>query len=164
MARILIAEDSEVMRQQLATMINGHAGWTVCGEATNGVSTILKAHELKPDLIIIDLVMPMLDGLQASAEVAKLHPSIPIVIYSLQILPELEMEAKKYGVWALVSKSADQSLLVETVERLLDASQQQLQLNASGPHPNESSSTVAHTSTGGPLDAESVPKPPAEPD
>jgi len=82
------------------------------------------AHNLKPDLVIMDLVMPMLDGLQAAAEIAKNAPTVPIVIYSLQIPPELEMEAKKYGVWAMVSKSADRNLLIETVERLLASTQQ----------------------------------------
>lgn len=122
MARILIADDSEVLRKQVVAVVDSHPGWSVCGEAVNGVSAILKAHELKPDLVIMDLVMPMLDGLQSAAEIAKFHPTIPIVIYSLQVLPELEIEAKKYGVWAMVSKSAEQSLLIATAERLLAAS------------------------------------------
>jgi DNA-binding NarL/FixJ family response regulator len=123
MARILIADDSEITRKLLAATLGTHEGWTVCGEAVNGRNAILMAHDLKPDLVIMDLVMPMLDGLQASAEIAKNAPSVPIVIYSLQILPELEMEAKKYGVWAMVSKSADRNILIETVERLLGSTQ-----------------------------------------
>ena len=164
MARILIADDSAVVRKQLAVAIGRHPGWTVCGEAANGVSAILKTHELKPDLIIMDLVMPMLDGLQSSTEIAKLHPTIPIVIYSLQVLPELEMEAKKYGVWALVSKSAEPSVLIETVERLLAASSPQLPLGTSEPCVEASASTAIEAPTGGPLDSESAPKPAGEPD
>jgi DNA-binding NarL/FixJ family response regulator len=145
-ARILIADDSEVMRKQLVAVIRDHPGWTVCGEAANGVSAILKAHELEPDLVIMDLVMPMLDGLQSSTEIAKLHPTIPIVIYSMHLLPELEMEAKKYGVWALVSKAAEQSLLTETVERLLAASPSQLPLETSA---EASASQSTEASAGG---------------
>jgi len=126
MARILIADDSEVTRKLLAATLGTHEGWTVCGEAVNGRNAILMAHDLKPDLVVMDLVMPMLDGLQAAAEIAKGAPAVPIVIYSLQILPELEIEAKKYGVWAMVSKSADRNVLIETVERLLASTQPQL--------------------------------------
>jgi DNA-binding NarL/FixJ family response regulator len=154
MARILIADDSEVLRKQLSASIGDHAGWSVCGEAANGVSAILKAHELKPDLVIMDLVMPMLDGLQSSAEIAKLLPAIPIVVYSLHILPELEMEAKKYGVWALVSKTAEQSLLIETMERLLAASPSQVSPNTVEAGADASPTKSAQPSSGGPLDAE----------
>jgi DNA-binding NarL/FixJ family response regulator len=126
MARILIADDSELMQKQLVATVENHPSWSVCGTAANGVSAILKAHELKPDLVILDLVMPMLDGLQTAAEIAKLLPTVPIVIFSVQILPELEMEAKKYGVSAMISKSAEQNQLIETIERLLASPQSQL--------------------------------------
>ena len=163
-ARILIADDSEVMRKQLATVIRDHPGWTVCGEAANGVSAILKAHELTPDLVIMDLVMPMLDGLQSSAEIAKLLPTIPIVIYSLHLLPEFELEAKKYGVWALVSKAADQSLLIETVERLLAASPKQVPLDASESSAEAGANQSTETPAVGVLDAGTIPKFAVEPD
>lgn len=164
MARILIADDSVILRKQIAALIGSHPGWTVCGEAANGVSAVLKAHELKPDLVIMDLVMPMLDGLQSSTEIAKLHPTIPIVIYSLHLLPELEVEAKKYGVWALVSKSADQSLLIETVERLLAASPHQISPNTTESVADASPTTSTQPSSGGPLDAAPAPQPSTEAD
>jgi DNA-binding NarL/FixJ family response regulator len=163
-ARILIADDSEVMRKQLAAVIRDHPGWIVCGEAANGVSAILKAHELKPDLVIMDLVMPMLDGLQSSAEIAKLHPTIPIVIYSMHLLPEFEVEAKKYGVWALVSKAAEQSLLIETIERLLTASPSQLPLDTSDSSAEASVSQSAEAPAGGILDSAMPAKLAADPD
>ena len=150
MARILIADDSEVTRKLLAATLGAHVGWSVCGEAVNGRNAILMAHDLKPDLVIMDLVMPMLDGLQASTEIAKSTPSVPIVIYSLQILPELEMEAKKYGVWAMVSKSADRNILIETVERLLASTQ--------SPHTPQSS-TSSHEILNQP-----APEPTSEPE
>lgn len=133
MARILIADDSEITRKLLVATLASHEGWNVCGEAVNGRNAILMAHDLKPDLIVMDLVMPMLDGLQAATEIAKNAPALPIVIYSLQILPELEMEAKKYGVWALVSKSADRNVLIETVERLLTSTLPQISSGAPKP-------------------------------
>ena len=164
MARILIADDSEVLREQLSAVIRNHPGWTVCGEAANGVSAILKTHELRPDLVIMDLVMPMLDGLQSSTEIAKLHPTIPIVIYSLHLLPELEVEAKKYGVWALVSKTAEQSLLTETVERLLAPSPSHRPLDVSEASAEASSSTSTEPPAGGVLDSATSPRFATEPD
>ena len=156
MARILIADDSEVMRQQLKAALTSRANWTICGEAVNGVSAILKAHELKPDLVIMDLVMPMLDGLRASAEIAKTSPAIPIVIYSLHLVPELEVEAKKYGVWELVSKSADQNLLTDTVERLLAASHPEHLPNALDATSSEKPGASAAISNGTAIDADSA--------
>lgn len=123
MARILIADDSEIMRKHLKVTLDRQDGWTVCGETGNGLKAVLLAHELKPDLVILDLVMPMLDGLAAASEIAKILPAVPIVIYSVQIQPELEVEARKFGVWAMVSKSAGPEQLIETVKRLLAASQ-----------------------------------------
>jgi DNA-binding NarL/FixJ family response regulator len=152
------------LRQQLTSAIGSHPGWTVCGEAANGVSAILKAHELKPDLVIMDLVMPMLDGLQSSSEIAKLLPTLPIVVYSLHILPELEMEAKKYGVWALVSKSAEQTLLIETMERLLAAPPAQVSPITAEAGAQASPTNSTRPSSGGPLDAEPHPKLATEPD
>jgi DNA-binding NarL/FixJ family response regulator len=122
-ARILIADDSEMVRKHLKVTLDRQDGWTVCGETANGLKAVLLAHELKPDLVILDLVMPMLDGLAAAAEIAKILPAVPIVIYSVQIQPELEVEARKPGVWAMVSKSAGPEQLIETVKRLLTASQ-----------------------------------------
>ena len=117
--RIVIADDSDVMLKQLRTILDSHAGWTVCGEATNGRQAVLRAHELKPDLIILDLAMPMLDGFSAAAEILKLLPSVPIVIFTLHVLPHMELEAKKFGIRAVISKSADRKILIGTLEGLL---------------------------------------------
>jgi NarL family two-component system response regulator YdfI len=119
MTRILIADDSAVTRKALRTILDNHSEWTVCGEAANGRKALLMADELKPDMVILDLAMPMLDGFRSAAEIVKILPSVPILIYTLHDLPQMELEAKKFGVRAVVSKAADQSVLVETVERLL---------------------------------------------
>jgi NarL family two-component system response regulator LiaR len=121
MARILIADGSDIVRKQLNAALGRQGGWTVCGESRNGLKAILLANELRPDLVILDLVMPMLDGLQSAAEIAKILPSVPIVIYSVHIEPEMEVEAKKFGVWAMVSKTSGETGLIETLKRVLAA-------------------------------------------
>jgi DNA-binding NarL/FixJ family response regulator len=110
------------MREKLVGILSRQPGWTVCGETRNGLKAVLMANDLKPDLVILDLVMPMLDGLRAAAEIAKILPAVPIVLYSVEVLPELEMQAKEFGIWAIVPKSAEENLLIETLNRLLGAS------------------------------------------
>jgi DNA-binding NarL/FixJ family response regulator len=118
MPQILIADDSEAARRHLRVILGRRLGWTVCGETGNGLKAVLLASELKPDLVILELVLPMLDGLQASTEIAKIFPSVPIVIYSKHVLPKMEVDAKEFGVWAMVPKSEDEKPLIETLERL----------------------------------------------
>jgi DNA-binding NarL/FixJ family response regulator len=161
-ARILIADDSELMQNQLSVTVGSHDGWSVCGTAANGVSAILKAHELKPDLVILDLVMPMLDGLQTAAEISKLLPTVPIVIFSVQILPELEIEAKKYGVWAMISKTADQNVLVETIERLLASTQPEALSKPGTAQVDETPGASTAAPTTGDIHIESDSEPPSE--
>jgi two-component system, chemotaxis family, chemotaxis protein CheY len=117
MLKILIADDSEVMRKIVRSLLSEVQGWSVCGEADNGQQAILLAQELKPDLIVLDLAMPLLDGLRASAEIVKFAPLVPIVLYTLHKTPEIELEAKKAGAKSVVSKSDDPQALVETLKK-----------------------------------------------
>jgi DNA-binding NarL/FixJ family response regulator len=119
MVRILIASDSVFARKRLKFVIGLHTGWIVCGETGNGLKAVLLANELKPDLVILDLAMPMLDGLHAADEIAKILPKTPIVIYSPVAAPQQDLEAAGNGVWAMVPQSENEQTLVETVERLL---------------------------------------------
>jgi len=119
MKRILIADDSELVRKQLRVILESHPGWHVCSEAANGQKAILLAQELKPDLVVLDLAMPMLDGFRAAAEIVEMLPSVPIVIYTFHDLPQMELEAKKFGVRAIVPKSADEKFLIQALEGVL---------------------------------------------
>jgi CheY-like chemotaxis protein len=74
-SRILIADDNVVVRRHLGELFKSHAGWEVCAEVENGQQAVLKTRELKPDLIILDLAMPVMDGLQAAREIGKALPS-----------------------------------------------------------------------------------------
>jgi DNA-binding NarL/FixJ family response regulator len=118
MAKILIADDSEVMRKIVRSLLSEVEGWVVCGEASNGEEAVGLAQELKPDLIVLDLAMPLLDGLHASAEILKVAPLVPIVLYTFHKTPEIELEAKKAGAKAVISKSDDPKVLVETLAKM----------------------------------------------
>lgn len=117
-SRILIADDSLVIRMALKSELLS-AGFEVCGEAEDGRDAVEKALELKPDLVVIDLVMPKLNGLAASREISRGLPGVPIVMHSVHVLPVHEEEAKKSGVARVVHKS--ESNLVTVVRELLAA-------------------------------------------
>jgi len=102
--RILIADDSSVTRKTLLELLHTH-GWQVCGQAENGLEAVRMAAELKPDVVILDLAMPSMDGLTAAREISQAHPTIPIVMHTFHDLPQLELEAKKNGVRRIVPKS-----------------------------------------------------------
>ncbi|HEY6904238.1 MAG TPA: response regulator transcription factor [Candidatus Acidoferrales bacterium] len=116
--QILLVDDNEVVRGRLSEALKAHGGWEVCAEVENGEQAIAKARELHPDLIILDLAMPVMDGLRATREIMRILPSVPIVIYTMHYAEWLELEAKKAGARGLVSKS-DVTKLINVAEDLL---------------------------------------------
>jgi DNA-binding NarL/FixJ family response regulator len=119
MLKILIADDSDIVRRLLRAVLTEVKGWSICGEAINGEQAVLMAQELKPDLIVLDLAMPLLDGLHAATEIRKFAPSLAIVLYTLHKSSEIELEAKKAGIRAVVSKQQDSKVLLETLGGLV---------------------------------------------
>ena len=118
MARILIVDDSVLVRQRLRDLLQQHPDWRVCGEAVNGRDAIDKARELNPDVIVLDFLMPGMDGLQAAREIGKLVPSIPILMFTMHMSRQLMHEAQKAGIQGAVAKS-DVTRVVEGLEALL---------------------------------------------
>jgi DNA-binding NarL/FixJ family response regulator len=91
---------------------------TVCGEAENGQQAIEKAQELHPDLIVMDLSMPVMNGIAAARVLKALMPTVPLIIFSEYSDVFSKNEARSAGVSALVSKSEHVSVLLETLRRL----------------------------------------------
>ena len=118
-SRILIADDSETARRLLRGLIGTVTSWQVCAEAQSGYEAITKAADLKPDLIILDLRMPQLDGLRTAHAISQTMPSVPILLYTLFNSPEVERQAKKAGVRHVVSKTAGSSKLMGAIAELL---------------------------------------------
>ena len=108
--RILIADNHELVRSVIANLIR-EAGWKVCGIASDGKSTVEKALELKPDLLIIDHRMPDRDGISVGHEIRSLLPDIPILLCTLFASPSLENEAKNSGFQGVVQKSDGAALI-----------------------------------------------------
>jgi DNA-binding NarL/FixJ family response regulator len=103
--RILIADDSKMIRRTLRSFLEANPNWQVCDEAIDGRDAVQKTKHLIPDLIILDLAMPVMNGLHAAREISQLLPSVPIVLYSMYATPQVELEAKKVGIRAVVPKT-----------------------------------------------------------
>jgi len=116
--RILLADDHAIVRKEFRALLETHAGWKVCGEADNGQEAVVKAAELKPDLIILDLSMPVMDGLRAACEIAAIMPAVPILIYTEHSYWEIELEAKRFGVRRVVSKTDGGGELFSAIESI----------------------------------------------
>lgn len=116
--RILIADDHNTVRRRISQLLEFHDGWEVCAEVENGKQAVLKATELKPDVIVLDLAMPVMNGVEAADEIAKILPSVPIVLYTMYALPVIELKAKKVGVRQVIAKP-DAAGLLRAVENLV---------------------------------------------
>jgi DNA-binding NarL/FixJ family response regulator len=118
---ILIVDDNAPTRHMLRTIFEDAMGWEVCGEAENGREAVEKARELNPDLIILDLSMPIMNGLTAAPVLRRMMPAVPIILFTLHENNAVEREALSVGVSAVVSKSASMKTLVHQAEDLLAA-------------------------------------------
>jgi DNA-binding NarL/FixJ family response regulator len=90
----------------------------ICGEASNGKEAIEKARELQPDLIILDVTMPVLDGINSAKEIRKFLPEVPILFFSMHNGVYLVHEAKLAGVQGFVSKTDARATLLDAVDAL----------------------------------------------
>jgi DNA-binding NarL/FixJ family response regulator len=116
--RILIADDHDVMRQGTRTVVEREAGWEVCGTASNGREAVSKATELKPDIVIIDMTMPELNGLDAAIQIKRRLPGAEILMFTAHESDDLIRDAFQAGVKSFILKSEAHHFLVEAIESL----------------------------------------------
>jgi DNA-binding NarL/FixJ family response regulator len=117
MTRVLIADDSVPLRSGLRKLIEEHTGW-VCAEAFNGRDAITKIQQLAPDILVLDLCMPVMDGLQAAYALNKLVPGLPILLCTTDLPPSLVSVAQRCGMQGTVSKY-DCRQIISGIEALL---------------------------------------------
>ena len=104
LASVLIVDDHPAIRRALRVAFEGQPGFTVCGEAEDGFDAISKAKKLAPDMIILDLRMPVMDGLETARELRRLFPKIPLMMLTCYHSSATEKEALASGVTAVFSK------------------------------------------------------------
>jgi two-component system, NarL family, response regulator NreC len=116
--RILIADDQPYMRRAVKALLEFQDGWVVCGEAANGLEAIEKTEKLQPDVVVMDMIMPHLNGLEATRRIHREFPDSHILILTLHDVPELTRLVPTAGAQGLVLKSDSNQLLISAVEHL----------------------------------------------
>jgi DNA-binding NarL/FixJ family response regulator len=117
--RILVADDHESVRKGVCVILGTRGDTEVCGEASNGREAIDKAEELKPDLIILDITMPVVNGIDAAEAIRKALPRVPILFLSMHQGRQIIAAAKRIGVQGYVRKSDAAATLLNAVDALL---------------------------------------------
>jgi two-component system response regulator NreC len=116
--RILVADDHEVMRTGVRALIEQEPGWQVCGTATNGQEAVETARKLKPDVVVLDMTMPELDGLEALREIKRAIPNTEVVIFSAHRSEEVIERLFDAGAKSYIQKSDASRHLVAAIKSL----------------------------------------------
>lgn len=116
---ILIVDDIEEVRKIVRDFLERESGFEVCGEAVDGLDAIQKAKDLDPDLIILDMAMPRMNGIEAAPILKKLLPQTPIVMLTSHDPAVLGYHAHAVGIDAVVKKDGDMSTLMASLQGLL---------------------------------------------
>ena len=102
---VLIVDDNTLIRSSLRSWIDGNADFQVCGEAENGMVAVQKVEEMHPDIVILDLQMPVMDGLEAARKISNIAPDTAMVMFTMHPSRELLKVAQAVGVRDVVSKT-----------------------------------------------------------
>lgn len=116
--RILVADDHEVVRKGLISLLQSQPDWQVCGEAADGREAVEKAQQLKPDVVILDIGMPSLNGLEATRQILKTNPQARVLILTLHDSDQVVREVLNAGARGFLLKSDAARDLVAAVEAL----------------------------------------------
>jgi DNA-binding NarL/FixJ family response regulator len=148
--RILIADDHEVVRSGLRGILEGQPGWEVCAEAADGRQAVQLAGEMKPDVAVLDLSMPALNGLDATRQISQVSPKTEVLIFTMHDTEALMSETFAAGAHGFLNKADAARLLVGAVQALSQhqlfftekASRKLVGLIASGKPPKPEQSSV----------------------
>lgn len=116
--RILIVDDYEVVRRGIRTLLEGEPGWEVCGEASTGPGAVEAAARLKPDLVILDLSLPQLHGLEVTRRILQRQPDTEVLVLTMHASEELIRQVLRAGAHGYVLKSDAGEQLVAAVRSL----------------------------------------------
>src|ERR1700729_330644 len=116
--RILLADDHEIVRRGLCALLQKHEGWEVCGEASDGREAVEMAKQLKPDVVIVDIGMPHLNGLDTTRQLLQHDPQFKVIVLTITDSDQIIREALDAGARGFVLKSDAARDLVSAVEAL----------------------------------------------
>jgi len=115
---VLVADDHETVRAGLRVVLAQEPRFQICGEAENGQDAVAKVKQLHPDAVILDVSMPVMNGLEAAREIRRVAPSVKIVMFSMHDSSQMMETARQAGADAFVLKSAPGQELVRAIRDL----------------------------------------------
>lgn len=118
--KIFIADDHEVVRHGVRDLLSAKPGWQICGEASNGRDVVEKALQCCPDVLVMDLSMPGLNGMEATRQVRKARPDAKIIIFTMHETEDLVREVFRAGAHGYVLKSDAGTHLVAAINGVLE--------------------------------------------
>src|ERR1700674_2529373 len=118
MMKILVADDHDIVRRGLKQLLSSRPGWEVCGEAKTGREAVALAEQLKPEIVVMDISMPDLNGLEAARRIHKLFPKTGILILTLHFSDQLVRDIVEAGARAYIMKSDADRDLISAIEAL----------------------------------------------
>jgi DNA-binding NarL/FixJ family response regulator len=118
--RIFIADDHEIVREGVRAMIEREPAWEICGEAASGRQAVAEAERLKPDIIVMDIGMPELNGLDATRQIKRVLPKCEVLIFTANETEEIVRTVFKAGARAYLLKSEASKHLVPAIQALCD--------------------------------------------
>ena len=116
--RFLIADDHDAARRGIRALIETHPDWTVCAEASDGSDAVEKAQRFRPDVVLLDVSMPRLNGLDAAREIRRVAPCAQTVVLTTHVADQLAGEARRAGAAEVIVKSHAGDSLIPAIEAL----------------------------------------------
>src|ERR1700676_392259 len=118
--RILVADDHELVRRGLVTLLSSRPNWSVCAQASTGREAIVLASEHRPNIVVMDIAMPGLNGLEATRKIRKMLPKTEVAILSLHYSDQLVREVLDSGARAYILKSDASRDLLSAIDALIN--------------------------------------------
>jgi DNA-binding NarL/FixJ family response regulator len=119
MIQILVADDHEVVRQGVRSLLEAHPGWRVCGEAVTGREAVAKAIQNRPDVVVLDVAMPEMNGLEAARQIRRAVPTTKILVLTVYEVDQLVQEFIEAGVHGYLLKADTGRMLVDAMKAVL---------------------------------------------
>jgi two-component system, NarL family, response regulator LiaR len=116
--RILIADDNPVVRECLSRLLRSHVDWEICGEAADGEDVVRQTRQLTPDVVILDFLMPRMNGIEAARQIAQISPTTSILMCTIWCSRQLIELARDAGIAGTLSKG-DLNRIIPCIETIL---------------------------------------------
>lgn len=118
--RVLVADDSHSVREVIKAFLTLYAGAEICGEAADGLEALERSRELRPDLVVLDYAMPVLNGAEVAVQLKSDRPDLPIILFTMYGENIGKAVAETIGIEAALCKPDGITLLAETASRMLN--------------------------------------------